>query len=316
MGGDAVGHIVAQRVEIHRTVFQDLGIAGLHMDGYAKVLPQPLGKGGILAPDLHVGAVPVGFTHGLLVGQDVGRVAGVGIAGDEAVHVAHLVFGVVVMSVLHGQGAGDELMVQRLQTDLRVVGHGHGGAAVVLAGAQRHDGAKRHHTGVDLVKGQPVFNLSLVPGKDGLAVVHVEVHQLAVGPAIVLFHQGVGQFIVADRDKRLDAVLFTAVEHPVIEGKACLVGLGVLAGREDARPVDGSAEGLEPHLGKEGDVLLVMVVEVDGLMTGIELVRLDGGGKQFRAGVGTVGTHIRDAGTFAVHIPGALKLVGGTGAAP
>src|SRR5699024_184897 len=132
VGGDAVGHIVAQRVEIHRTVFQDLGIAGLHMDGYAKVLPQPLGKGGILASDLHVGAVPVGFTHGLLVCQGVGRVGGVGVAGDVSGQVGYLVFGVVGMSGRHGEGGGDEVMVQRLQTDLRVVGHGHGGGAVGL----------------------------------------------------------------------------------------------------------------------------------------------------------------------------------------
>src|SRR5699024_9845728 len=89
-----------------------------------------------------------------------------------------------------------------------------------------------------------------------------------------------------------------------------------LAGGEDAGPVDGGAEHLEPHLGKEGDVLLVVVVEVDGLMAGIEPVGMDGLGHPFGGGVAAVGAVVGHAFALAVHVPCALKLVGGAGAAP
>src|SRR5699024_6172984 len=115
VGGDAVGHVVAEGVEVHRALFQDFGVARLHPDGDALVGPHPLGVAGIFAPHLDVGTIPVGLAHGLLVGQNVGGVAGVGIGGDEAVHVAHLELGVVLVGVVHRQGAGNKLVVQRLE---------------------------------------------------------------------------------------------------------------------------------------------------------------------------------------------------------
>ena len=60
VGGDAVGHIVAQGIEIHSAVLQNLGITGLHVDGHAHILPQTLGKSGIFATHLYVRAVPEG----------------------------------------------------------------------------------------------------------------------------------------------------------------------------------------------------------------------------------------------------------------
>ena len=178
MGGDTVGHIVAQGVEVHCALAQDLLVARLHLQ-----LDAVLGKvaahiGGVFAADLHVGAEPVGDLHLLLIGQDVGGVAGQGIAGDEADHVAHLELGVVLVGVSHRLGAGHELVVQRLETHLIADPDIHTVALVALAGAQLQDGAQVHGAAVDLVEGQPVFHLVLVPLEDGLAVVHVQVHQV------------------------------------------------------------------------------------------------------------------------------------------
>src|SRR5699024_6140866 len=177
-------------------------------------------------------------------------------------------------------------------------------------------GAHVHGAAVDLVEGQPVFHLVLVALKQHLAVLHVQVHQLAAGPAVVFFDQGIGQLVVADGDQRLDAVLFAAVKDAVVEGQALFVGLGLLPGGEDAGPVDGGAEGLEPHLGKQGDVLLVVVVEVDGLVAGVAGAGLRVHGGAVGVGVAAVGAVVGDAVALAVHVPGALELVGGTGAAP
>ena len=121
---------------------------------------------------------------------------------------------------------------------------------------------------------------------------------------------------MADGDQRLDAVLLAAVEHAVVELQTLLIGFRFPAVGEDAGPVDGGAEGLEAHLGKQGDILLVVVVKIDRLMAGVQTIRVDGGGHPLGHGVGTVGAHIGHAGALAVHIPCALKLVGSTGAAP
>ena len=121
---------------------------------------------------------------------------------------------------------------------------------------------------------------------------------------------------MTDGDQRLDAVLFAAIKHAVVEFQPLLVRLGLYAGGEDAGPVDGGAEGLEAHLGEEGDVLFVVVVEINGFVAGVQPVGADAGGHPFRAGMGAIGAHIGHTGALAVHIPGTLKLVGGTGAAP
>ena len=58
------------------------------------------------------------------------------------------------------------------------------------------------------------------------------------------------------------------------------------------------------------------MIEINGLVAGVQTVGADTGGHPFRAGVGTVGTHIRHAGAFAVHIPCTLELIGSAGTAP
>ena len=121
---------------------------------------------------------------------------------------------------------------------------------------------------------------------------------------------------MADGDQRLDAVLLAAVKNAVVKFQALLVGLALHASGEDAGPVDGGAEGLEAHLSKEGDILFVVMIEINGLVAGVQTVGTDAGGHPFRAGVGTVGTHIRHAGAFAVHIPCTLELIGSAGTAP
>lgn len=44
----------------------------------------------------------------------------------------------------------------------------------------------------------------------------IELDQFPGSPAVVLFHQSIGQLVMADGDQRLDAVLLAAVEHAVV----------------------------------------------------------------------------------------------------
>ena len=76
MGGDAVGHIIAEGVEVHRALFQDVSVLGLLQDGDAVLGEPALHIAGILAAHLHIGAEPVGNLHLLLVGDHIGRVTG------------------------------------------------------------------------------------------------------------------------------------------------------------------------------------------------------------------------------------------------
>ena len=316
MGGDAVGHVVAEGVEVHRALLQDGSVLRLLENGDIVLGKVPLHIIGILAPHMHIGGEPVQDLHLLLGRHHIGRVAGHGIAGNKADHAAHLELGVVCVGVADRLGTCHEHMVQCLKTLLLVVRHIGGGAFKATHGAGVQQSTQRHSAGVDLIEGEPVLYLVLVSLKDHLAVVRVKLDELPGCPAVVLFHQSIGQLVVADGHQRLNAVLLAAVKDPVVELQTLFVGLGLHAGGEDTGPVDGGAEGLEAHLGKEGNVLLVVVVEVDRLMAGVQPVRADGGGDPLGHRMGTVGAHIRHAGTLAVHIPCTLELVGGTGAAP
>ena len=76
VGGDAVGHIVAEGVEIDSTGLQDSSILRLLPDGDIILGKIALHVRRILAADMHIRAEPVADLHGLLVGDLVGRVAG------------------------------------------------------------------------------------------------------------------------------------------------------------------------------------------------------------------------------------------------
>ena len=60
----------------------------------------------------------------------------------------------------------------------------------------------------------------------------------------------------------LDSLLVLAF----LKDQAGLVGLGLIAVGDDAGPSQAHAEGLKAHLGKMGDVLLVVVIEIDAHM--------------------------------------------------
>ena len=116
--------------------------------------------------------------------------------------------------------------------------------------------------------------------------------------------------------ERLNIVSAQAVENAVVEGEAGLVGLSIVAVGEDAAPGDGHAEHVEAHLGEQRDVFLVVMVEVDAVMIGVEAVGVDVDCNLTRLLVAAAQEMVVDGRTAAVHVPSALKLVGGGGATP
>ena len=220
------------------------------------------------------------------------------------------------MGELDHAAVSHKLMVQGLVALLRGGLDGGRRTLEALDEAGLHHGAHVHGATVDLVEGEPELHLVLVALEDGGAVVLKEADELAGGPPVVLLDQVVGHLVVREGHQRLDAVLGAAVEDAVVEGQARLVGLGVVAVGEDAAPGDGHAEHVEAHLGEQGDVLLVVVVEVDAVVVGIKHVRLDVDRDLARLLVAAAGEVVIDRGPAAIDVPSALELVGGRGAAP
>lgn len=112
----------------------------------------------------------------------------------------------------------------------------------------------------------------------------------------------------------------TLAEYVLVEGQASLVGLGLVTVGEDAGPRQAHAEGLKAHLGKEGDVLLVMVIEIDAGLRGIVIAVLEvehlALAGDHRIALGAVRSHVHVGQAAAVHVVGALALVGSRRAAP
>ena len=173
---------------------------------------------------------------------------------------------------------------------------------------------------VDLVEGEPVFHLSLVAVKQHFTVVHIGIHHAAVLPAAILFYEGNGGIEVADGHKRFNAVFVALIKHILIELQALFIGPGIVAVRQDAGPCDGQPEALETHLGKEGDILFIMVIQVNGFMAGIIVLVVAlqhfQPTQRHREAVRAKRGHIHGGKALAACLPCALALVGSGGTAP
>ena len=208
--------------------------------------------------------------------------------------------------------AGDELVVGGQVLDGLFV------LALLKDQAGTHKRQVQDH--IDLVEGEPVLHQALVAGEDRGREVLVEVDELAVAPAAVLLDEVNRTVEVRDGHERLDAVRLALAEYVLVEGQAGLVGLGLVTVGEDAGPRQAHAEGLKAHLGKEGDVFLVVVVEIDASLRGIVIAVLEF--EHFtltgdhRVALGAVRSHIHVGQAAAVHVVGALALVSSRRAAP
>ena len=272
---------------------------------------------GIFPLDLHVAAEAVAHQVLLLGQQHVLRAAGQRVDGDVADHGAEPERGVDAAPQQHRLGAGHKLVVQRRKTLVRVVGLGGKELGAGVQDAAVVPVAQRGGQVVDLIEGDPVFDHPLVPAEQHLGKAEEQVDAAAVRPAVHLGHQLQRQFVVEQGDQRLDAMLFQLGKHIVIKAQAGLVWLGLQPGGKDARPVDRHAVDLEPHLGKQGDVLFIVVVKIHRVMAGVIIfLRVDVQCDAPRRLVVPRRHHVCGVRPLAVRQPGALHLVGRGGAAP
>ena len=165
------------------------------------------------------------------------------------------------MSTFHGTGAGHILVVQQLEILPDVLCR--------VTGDQILD----HEGHVDLIEGQPVFHQALVLPEDGLGVAVKQLDQPAVLPSAKRFFQIQRHIVMLDGDQRLDAVLLQFQKYVPVKIQTSLIGRFLHAVGVNARPGDGHAEHLEPHLRKEGNVLLVVMVKINGFVVGVVVPR-------------------------------------------
>ena len=199
-----------------------------------------------------------------------------GIQMMQIEHVADQTLRRMFVGILHDHRTGDELMMQCLvrcifpslchfgrkrSKGTEVLGNLE---AVIVAvendaAAQIGDGSDH----VDLVEGQPVFDLILVLIDEKLQISEAMRYDFRRDPAVVVLDEDFRQLIVDHRDQRFDVVLMKFCKDVVIEFHAFRIRRFFQAGREESGPGDRHPERPEAHLGQKRNVFLVAVIEID-----------------------------------------------------
>ena len=159
--------------------------------------------------------------------------------------------------------------------------------------------------GVDLIEGQPVFDLALVTGDNGANVPLPVLHHLWILPPALVLDQVQGRVIVIHGHHGFNPVFCQFVEHLVVKFQPLFVGLQLIALGENAGPCNGHPETLQPQLGQQRNVFLVPVVKINAIPLGVHPIpfflvcrfqNLTGHGPLFfQLGplvLGTVGFHV------------------------
>ena len=108
------------------------------------------------------------------------------------------------------------------------------------------------------------------------------------------------------RNDWLNAVFQAFVEQIIIKLQASLVGLQLIALRENTRPGNRGAKTFEAHLGKQRQVLWITMIKIDRLMVRVVFPGHHAVGNFPRHAVGAGGHHIRHADPLTALLPAAL----------
>ena len=103
---------------------------------------------------------------------------------------------------------------------------------------------------VHLVECGPVAHLTLEGLHHRTHEAKVELDSLAAKPRAMLAHHGNRHLEVVERHNGLNTVGDELVDHGVVIGQALLVGLWIVAMREDTAPIHRDTQRLEAHFDK------------------------------------------------------------------
>ena len=159
---------------------------------------------------------------------------------------------------------------------------------------------------VDFVEGHPVFDLIFIAFKAGGGKFYKEVHDLAVAEAAVFRHEMIRQLEVAQCYHRFDAQTAHFSKEVIVEFETFLVWFRLIPLGEDTRPGNTGAEGFEAHFRHECQVFLIMMVEVNGIVVGIDFAFQYTIGDFTGLAVTADGHDVSYTHAFAAFLPGAL----------
>ena len=206
--------------------------------------------------------------------------------------------------------------MQRLKTLLRIIGLLQNRTGTCVQNSQRIVISNRQHSAVDFIECDPIMYFALIVFKQYRTVAQIEFDHSAVCPAIIVLRQCKGEFIMADRDQRLNTCCAQCVKYRVIKCKPCFIGLCIISMRKNSAPVDGHPVYFKSHFSHQGNIFLIVMIKVAGFMTWVKLLRLQDGRDLPWLCSAAFCQHVRSAGAFAIFVPAALKLIGCCGTAP
>ncbi|CZY57830.1 Uncharacterised protein [Enterobacter hormaechei] len=302
--------VIAER-DIVDGVFQQFIVARVFHNHHAFFAEHAGGVGRIAAARLHVDKEQV-LAVFLQRHPHVFRLAGVRVEIAARQHAANLVFRVHLVGNFGRQRARHQLVVRGLVFHLIFV--------FPFLKHQPRAGERAVQHDVDFVEGQPVFHQPVKRLEAGAGVAGKEIHHLTVAPGAVLRHQVHRHVEVAERDQRLDVVLFALLEHRAVEGNAFLIRQRFVAVRVEAAPGNRGAEHRKAHLRHQGDVFFVAMVKINRLVARVEFVVPQRKpfflADLYRQTVCAVGDHVDRRQSFAAFTVSPFTLVGGKRAAP
>ena len=122
-----------------------------------------------------------------------------------------------------------------------------------------------------------------------------------------------GRFIVRQGNQWLNTIFGQFIKKIVIELQTSFIGLQLVSIWKNPRPGNGGPVDLEAHLRKEGNVLLVTMVEINSFQLEIICCRTLGNQRiaiTWRGRHSAFWSHILNRQSFSIQIIGALILVG------
>lgn len=190
-----------------------------------------------------------GMAVGVRIACGIGR-------GDDVHHAdtsAEPELGIELAVAVHDASVREQQVVLALDGALDVEAVAGREVALDVLGVGKAD---------ELVDGEPVGDLSKL-AKAELGVADERIDGVAVQP-VAAVEQRLGAIEVMKRYVGRDAVALAAGEQLMVMGDTLGDGLGIVTVREDARPRDRDADGIDAVLGGKADVFLVAMVEIAG----------------------------------------------------
>ena len=324
MRGNRHRHVVREGIHVNGAFPQILQIFLCDLQFDIVFFPELRRIGRIIPEALHITAIENSFLPAIAVVENILRIIGMRVVGNAADHTADPVFRIDFMTDLHRLCGGDKLIVKMLVGLLEVT--------------VRHVIRQEVDRIVDLIEGQPVLYEAFEFGKAGSRKLHEKINQLPVLPVSERLFEIQRRIKMPDRHQRFDPILPQFLKYTSVECNPLRIRFFFKTCRIQPAPADRHPEYLESHLGKQCDVFLIAMIEINAVMVRVKILIQYGIMRPFRQLLkscqgsvvsvfvnigdlscfrgGSAGSNICKRRASSVNIPGTFDLIGSGRAAP